>query len=256
MKKASHSHNLLWSVLIGGIILDVLILLYLCVRGRIYYSPNGISSDALISILATFIGICTAFMLGAQIYSVYNRTQAEREYDDKLNDIVKWNKDSSSRHDHELQELNKSIKQFEKVKYSVNDALAGIHYNERKYLEGTLNVLLNIKTLTDNKGLFNKKECFSKLDFSIYVIAKNLKRYENDKDILEKNSKRVLEYKDKWNDIYATISFKTEEGEYIKGKLSKLNKIVNKLVDDLTAFQFNIQMNTVHIQMLQDMARD
>lgn len=256
MKKASHSHNLLWSVLIGCIILDVLILLYLCVRGRIYYSPNGISSDALISILATFIGICTAFMLGAQIYSVYNRTQAEREYDDKLNDIVKWNKDSSSRHDHELQELNKSIKQFEKVKYSVNDALAGIHYNERKYLEGTLNVLLNIKTLTDNKGLFNKKECFSKLDFSIYVIAKNLKRYENDKDILEKNSKRVLEYKDKWNDIYATISVKTEEGEYIKGKLSKLNEIVNKLVDDLTAFQFNIQMNTVHIQMLQDMARD
>lgn len=64
--KYIHSHSLIWTVLISCFGLIVLLLLFLCMKGHINYAESSISSDALIGIIATFIGVCTALMLGAE----------------------------------------------------------------------------------------------------------------------------------------------------------------------------------------------
>lgn len=99
-------------------------------KGHVDCDNSSISPEALIAIIATFIGVCTALMLGAQIYSVYNKTQAEHEYDEKLNEVTTWFKTSTSEYEKKLEDINESIRNIEKLKHSVNDALAGIHYNE------------------------------------------------------------------------------------------------------------------------------
>jgi len=254
-QQKTHSHHFIWAVLIGCFVLIFLLLLYHCMNGHVNYEESSISSDAFIGIIATFIGVCTAIMLGAQIYSVYNRTQTEREYDMKFNEITEWFRISIDDYKKQLDDLNKSIRKFEKLKHSVNDALAGIHYNEGKMLEGALNVLDNVGILTKNQQLFGK-ELIEKADFAVYAIAKNLKEYENDVIIKKRDTKGFIYFYDKWKELYKSIDFSTQCGKHIVERMEKLNNIVNKLNDNILAFHFKVGMEENHIVLLNEYAHD
>ena len=253
--KYIHSHSLIWTVLISCFGLIVLLLLFLCMKGHINYAESSISSDALIGIIATFIGVCTALMLGAQIYSVYNRTQIEREYDEKLNEITTWFKTSTSEYERKLEAVNGSIRNFEKLKHSVNDALAGIHYNEGKLLEGILNVLDNVVILTNNQEPFCE-ELIGKADFAIYAIAKNLKEYKNDITVKKEDIRGYIHFSNKWKVQYELIDFSSQCGKHIMKRMNNLNTIVNKLTDNILAFKFKVGMEKDHLAILNEYARD
>lgn len=253
--KSIHSHSLIWTFLIGCLALVVLLLLFLCINGHINYTDSSISSAALIGIIATFIGICTALMLGAQIYSVYNRTQTEREYDEKLNEITIWFKTSTSEYEKKLEAVNESIRNFEKLKHSVNDALAGIHYNEGKLLEGVLNVLDNVVILTNNQEPFGE-ELMGKADFAIYAIAKNLKEYKNDITVKKEDIRGYIHFSNKWKILYESIDFSSQCGKHIVERMSNLNVIVNKLTDNILAFKFKSGMEKEHLAILNEYAHD
>lgn len=254
-KIKNHSHSLIWVTLIGCLALIILLLLYICTNGHIDYSSGSISADALIGIIATFIGVCTALMLGAQIYSVYSRTQAEREYDQKLDEVTKWFKMSTEEYRKKLEDINESIRNFERLKHSVNDALAGIHYNEKKLLEGVLNVIDNLVILTNNQEQFGE-EFKGKADFAIYAIAKNLKEYKDDIIIKKEDLNGYIYFRDKWKDRYALINFTSQCGQHIEKRVKELNRIINKLSDNINAFKFKVGIEKEDLAILNSFAHD
>ena len=255
MAKRNHSHSLIWTVLIGCLTLIVLLLLYLCMNGHVNYSESSISSDALMGIIATFIGVCSALMLGAQIYSVYSRTQTEREYNEKLNEITIWFKNSTSEHEKQLKSLNKSIKNLERLKHSVNDALAGIHYSDNKMLKGILNVLDNIVILTNHQEQFGDKYN-EKVDYAIYSIAKNLKRYKDDITIKSQNVSQFIEFYNNWQEEYKAINFSSECGTHIEKQINRLNNIVNAFSRNILNSHFEVGINTEDFRKLNEYAQD
>lgn len=253
--KNHHSHSLIWIILISCFVLNILLLFFLCMNGHINFNEVTISSDSFICIISTFIGICTALMLGAQIYSVYSRTQTERYYDMKLNEVTDWVVESTADYEDKLKRINYSVHNFEKIKLSVNDALAGIHYNERKFLNGIINVLDNIIILTNNQDLFGD-EIFEKLDFAIYAISKNLKEYKNDEIIKKADMKGYIHFSKEWKTKFKLIDFSTESGKHIKERIENLNKIINKLTDNTLAFSFRVGIEREHLSLLNEYAHD
>lgn len=255
VNKIFHSHSLIWIILIGCFVLDILLLFFLCMNGHINFKDATISPDSFICIISTFIGICTALMLGAQIYSVYSRTQTERYYDIKLNEVTDWLIKSTADYEDKLKHINDSVHNFEKIKHSVNDALAGIHYNERKLLKGIINVLDNIIILTNNQDLFGD-EVWEKTDFAIYAISKNLKEYKDDEIIKKADMKGYIYFSKEWKTKFKLINFSTESGKHIKERIEKLNIIINKLTDNILAFNFKVGIEKEHLAFLNENAHD
>lgn len=253
--KEKHSHSLLWTVLIGCIALIIVILFLICTKGQIDFNNSCISPDAFISLLTAFIGICAALMLGAQIYSVYNRTQTERDYDNKLNEITNWFKKSTSEYEEKLKNMDATIHNFEKLKHSVNDALASFHYNEKQLFKGIINVLNNIVILSNNQDLFGD-EILEKADFAIYAISKNLKKYKDDDIMKKEDMKGYIHFSNEWKAKYKLINFSTEGGKHIKERIENLNVIVNKLTDNIFAFKFKVGIEEKHLAILNEYAKD
>lgn len=252
-RRNSHSHHLIWAVLIGCFVLIVLLLLFICLKGHISYIGGTISLEAIIGIIATFIGVCTAIMLGSQVYSVYNRTQSEREYDRKLIRITKWFERYIEDSTHQMDLLKKSINEFERLKHSVNDALAGIHYHDKKMFKGILNVLDNIVILTNNKQLFGN-EFESKIDFAVYAIAKNLTEYQMDEIVQEHSIKKFMDFYGKWIENYKLINFSICK-EQLNIRIREIHNIMNQLNDRFLNSNFTNLITQEQLDLLNSYIR-
>lgn len=193
---------------------------------------GGLSLDGYIGAVATMIAICSAIMLSAQIYSVHHKSQEEKEYKKELESIKQWFISTSAKHEDELHNLNKTSKSIYMVKYHVNDALAGLHYNESKYLEGIIDVMENIYIVIAIPEVFPTQfEYKSKLGYLCYSIAKNLKRYENDTMIKGLNRESLLRIKDRWNKRFSQIESTDSRAQVIYTDLCFLNRILNEMID-------------------------
>lgn len=247
-RRNSHSHHLIWAVLIGCFVLIVLLLLFICLKGHISYIGGTISLEAIIGIIATFIGVCTAIMLGSQVYSVYNRTQSEREYDRKFIKITNWFERYTTDSTRQMSLLKKSINEFEILKHSVNDALAGIHYHDNKMFKGILNVLDNIVILTNNKQLFGG-EFESKVDFAVYAIAKNLTEYKMDEIVREHSIKKFIDFYGKWTESYTLIDFSIcKEQQNIR--MREINNIIHQIYNKVTNSNFTNLITQEQLNLL------
>ena len=181
-------------------------------------------------------------MLGAQVYSVYTRTQAEKGYHNKLKEIEKWFHSSTDKHEKELENLIKAHRSLDKLKYCVNDALACMHYKDDKKFEGIIDVMENIYTIINNEDLF-KEDYREKLDVACYFIAKNLKEYKTDITFKQKDSVAIIRILGRWNKRYNQINFKQDSAQYIQQKIKNLDKVIDTLFHNLVNNNFSYTMS-------------
>ena len=67
------------TIVISNLALSILILLYLFTSCFISVDCDSATIGIVVGVTATFIGVCTTLMLGAQIYTVYRSSQSEKE---------------------------------------------------------------------------------------------------------------------------------------------------------------------------------
>lgn len=258
MKITTHKHAHLWLAIVVAyctmILVIVMLILYVDDKSKF----EIFTLDGYLGAIGTFIAICTAVMLGAQIYSIYNRTQSEKEYDQKLDEITEWFLESSENIKAELHNVSKAAKNLSILKYHINEAMGGLHYSEGKKLEGVIDVMENIYTFTCNETLFidyfgGYRE---KLDVSCYYIAKNLKEYASDRMVRNFEVERLVRFKERWNKRFYQLDRGKESVQFVNDRLAILNNIINKLVDGLLCQHGKYRMDAGDYNKLCDMAKD
>lgn len=248
----NHSHFRLWlAIFFIAIFVVVAIILAL------FEVHHPIPDSTYLGIIGTFVAICTAIMLATQIYSIFSRTQVEKDYDEKLNYIIEWFEESSKKHEQELEKLSKATRTLHVLKYHVNDAMGGVHDNENRKIEGVIDVMENIYTITSNEGLF--KEYFdiefdAKLCIAIYFIAKNLKRYKSDEVVKRKDGEELGRLRNRWNKRFNQIIETNGAICLIESDLSILNGIFNRLIDGAKTHGVNYNMPKDDMDELNRMA--
>ncbi len=257
MKAKNHNHALIWlavGVLYCGVLLTIIMMIT-------YTEDKGqfelFTLDGFLSVIGTFIAICTAIMLGAQIYSIYNRTQSEKEYDLKLEEVKTWFRRSSENYAEELAKISKATKHLSLLKYHLNEAMGGVHYTEGKKLEGIIDVMENVYTFTSDEDLFmdyfdGYKE---KLNAACYFIAKNMKEYFSDKMVCSSDIKGLIRIQGRWNKRYSQLNDEAQTVRFIKERIDTLNDIFNRLIDGLVVNN-KFRMSEKDWKTLSDMAKD
>lgn len=225
-----HTHLWLRIAVVACFIVTVVVMLLIYIKDGEDFKV--LSLEGYLGAIATMIAICTAIMLGAQIYSIYHKSQEEKEYRRELESIKSWFSATSAKHEEELRNLVKTSKSIYMVKYHVNDALAGLHYAESKYLEGIIDVMENIYIVIAVPEVFPTEfEYTSKLGYACYSIAKNLKRYKDDAMIRDIQRESLLRIKDRWNKRFSQIESTNQRVRFIYNDLCFLNKLLNNMVD-------------------------
>lgn len=217
-----------------------------------------ISLESFLGSIGTFIAICSAIMLGAQIYSIYNRTQEEKEYDEKLDEVTSWFLESSENYTAELAKISKATKNLSVLKYHLNEAMGGVHYNEGKKFEGIIDVMENVYAFTSNEVLFIEyfdgyKE---KLNAACYFIAKNMKEYASDKMVVSPDIKGLIRIQCRWNKRYSQLNRAAQTVTFIQERIDKLNDIFNRLIDGLIDNNCKYRMTDKDWKTLVEMAKD
>lgn len=256
----NHSH--FWiSIGLAACILLCIVVLILIIFNQ---NNNGstLTLDGYIGAMATLIAICTAIMLGAQIYSIYHRSQTEKEYDQKLEQITDWFRNSTEEYNRELAKLSKTNNTLNMIKYHVNNALGSMHYNEDRKFDGIIDVLENIYILVNNAELFSVDDQIDKLQAACYYIAKNLKQYKKDKLYISKDPKGINRIQERWNKRIRQLD------EILVGKplcdtkkqifenLKKLSSIFNEMLDGLIYEKDAYRMSDEDMNTLKAMAKD
>lgn len=143
------------TIVISNLALSILILLYLFTSCFISVDCDSATIGIVVGVTATFIGVCTTLMLGAQIYTVYRSSQSERELQDKIKELEgKYDKYKNQIGD-KLNEVVSVKNEIEYIRYHNNDSLAAAHYIMNSKFRGTLNVLDNIHLLLTKKVSFD-----------------------------------------------------------------------------------------------------
>lgn len=258
MNDKKHNHAFIWLAI--GVLYCALLMTVIAIT--IYTEDVGqfriFTLDGFLGAIGTFIAICTAIMLGAQIYSIYNRTQSEKEYDQKLDEVTSWFLESSENNQEELSKVAKATKNLSLLKYLINEAMGGVHYNEGKKLEGIIDVMENIYTFTCDEDLFvNYFDGYKeKLNASCYFIAKNMKEYTTDKMVLSPDIKGLIRIQERWNKRYSRLNKEAETVVFIQDRINALNDIFNRLIDGLIGTNCKFKMDKKDWETLCDMAKD
>lgn len=258
MNNKKHNHALIWLAI--GILYCIIILIVIMLTTYVEDQEKLkiFSLEGFLGTIGTFIAICTAIMLGAQIYSIYNRTQSEKEYDEKLDEVTSWFLESSESNTAELAKISKATKNLSILKYHLNEAMGGVHYNEGKKLEGIIDVMENVYAFTSNEELFIEyfdgyKE---KLNAACYFIAKNMKEYASDKMVESPDIKGLIRIQCRWNKRYAQLDKDAQTVKFIQDRIDKLNDIFNRLIDGLVNNSCRYRMIDKDWKALVDMAKD
>ena len=227
--KHTHQHFLIWSFIIGLLLLIIILFVIVSFEVDIRYNKCIITSDALISIMATFIGICSAIMLGAQIYFVHHRLQIEKEFDNRTN------------------EINKKLLELEELNLVVNDALASSHYNANSFLEGILDVIKNVVYMSNNTQNSDDRYT-SKIGYAVYSIAKNIKNYQNDILVKRNDSDRIKEIISDWSHYYALIDRTALHDDFVREKFRHLDEImIYPMKEKGKDFKFTVDEKNMNI---------
>lgn len=258
MINKKHNHAFIWLAI--GVLYCVFI--FVAIMSTIYVEDKGqfelFRLDSFLGVIGTFIAICTAIMLGAQIYSIYNRTQSEKEYDQKLDEVTTWFLESSESNQEELSKVAKATKNLSLLKYLINEAMGGVHYNEGKKLEGIIDVMENIYTFTCDENLFaNYFDGYKeKLNAACYFIAKNMKEYNSDKMVTTPDIKGLIRIQERWNKRYSHLKKDAETVKFIQERIDTLNDIFNRLIDGLINNNCKFKMGEKDWNTLCEMAKD
>lgn len=217
-----------------------------------------LSLEGFLGTIGTFIAICTAIMLGAQVYSIYNKSQSEKEYNDKFEEVKSWFVESSESNKDALDKVLKATKNLSLLKYLLNEAMGGIHYNEGKKLEGVIDVIENVYMFTSNESLFvaNYGGYEEKLNAACYFIAKNMKEYASDKLVKAPDIKGLIRIQGRWNKRYSQLDKNVESVEFIQERIDILNEIFNRLIDGLVKNNCKYNMPKSDWDVLAKMAID
>lgn len=256
-KVTKHSHPIMWVAI--GIAYGIILLISFLVATHLkVYKTGEMGLEAFLGIMGTFIAICAAIMVAAQIYAIYNRIQVEKEYDEKLNEVKCWFSEIKGQYDSDLTKMFKATEKLNVLKYHINEAMGGVHYSEGKKLEGIVDVMENVYIFTSNETMFldyfnNSTE---RISAAPYFIAKNMKEYASDIMVIKGNTQGLKRILNRWNKRYSQLNNDLLTVHLIIEDLIRLNTIFNKVMKGLIETKGHYSMERDDYMALCSMASD
>lgn len=212
----------------------------------------------LISIISAIMAIMVAISIGYNFVAIdkYGKKidDIEKRFEEKIFEIENRLRDKTESLERQLEKLTELNHNFALVKSKLNDTLGQLDDTEGKYLNALKFLMDNILIISSNPDVF-KGEVSGKLEFECYCMAKNLKKFRNDKFVKTKDRSKLFEIKDYWNKRYDEI-IQFETSNVIIEKLRIIRCVFNDLIEGLINNDFEYTFSSNDYANLCKLSRD